>query len=336
MAAESYPDDLKYHPEHDWARIEGDEATLGITWYGQDALGELVHYEPPDVGATLTEGRRLRRGRVGQGGLRPDRAALGRGARGEPEGRRGARDRERGSLRRGLARADPDRRPGRGRRADGRRGVQGPPRPRCELTSRSPTPTARRCSRRSASPRSTSSSATSPRRALQGPARPRARPLRAGARRAPRGARRPQRARGRRALLPRGGRLRPLRPRGRRRRPPARRVPDRVHALPARDEPGRAPDDLRVPDGDLRADRHGRLERVRLRRHDRRRRRLLHRQARDRAVEGRPRRDAEPAGAPGGEDLRAGLRARGRRGAAPRRDDRPGRARRRARGTPPA
>jgi glycine cleavage system H protein len=45
--AESYPDELKYHPEHDWARIEGGEATLGITWYAQDSLGELVHYEPP-------------------------------------------------------------------------------------------------------------------------------------------------------------------------------------------------------------------------------------------------------------------------------------------------
>ena len=54
-APESYPDDLKYHPEHDWARIEGDEATLGITWFAQDSLGELVHYEPPDEGATLTK-----------------------------------------------------------------------------------------------------------------------------------------------------------------------------------------------------------------------------------------------------------------------------------------
>ncbi len=52
-AAESYPDDLKYHPEHDWARIEGDEATLGITWFAQDALGELVHYEAPAVGAAV-------------------------------------------------------------------------------------------------------------------------------------------------------------------------------------------------------------------------------------------------------------------------------------------
>ena len=55
MAEESYPDGLKYHPEHDWARIEGDEATLGITWYAQDALGELVHFEPPDEGATISK-----------------------------------------------------------------------------------------------------------------------------------------------------------------------------------------------------------------------------------------------------------------------------------------
>ena len=47
---ESYPDDLRYHPEHDWARIEGDTATFGVTWYAQDALGEVVFYEPPEVG----------------------------------------------------------------------------------------------------------------------------------------------------------------------------------------------------------------------------------------------------------------------------------------------
>ncbi len=52
-ASESYPDDLRYHPEHDWARVEGEEAVLGITWYAQDALGELVHYEAPEVGSTL-------------------------------------------------------------------------------------------------------------------------------------------------------------------------------------------------------------------------------------------------------------------------------------------
>ena len=54
-AAESYPEDLKYHPEHDWARIEGDEAVLGITWFAQDALGELVHFEAPETGMTVTK-----------------------------------------------------------------------------------------------------------------------------------------------------------------------------------------------------------------------------------------------------------------------------------------
>ena len=54
MAA-SYPDDLKYHPEHDWARIEGDEATFGITWYAQDALGEVVFFDPPAVGTQIAK-----------------------------------------------------------------------------------------------------------------------------------------------------------------------------------------------------------------------------------------------------------------------------------------
>jgi glycine cleavage system H protein len=59
MADAAYPDELLYHPEHDWARIDPatpDEATLGITWYAQDALGEVVFIEPPAVGATLTQG----------------------------------------------------------------------------------------------------------------------------------------------------------------------------------------------------------------------------------------------------------------------------------------
>jgi glycine cleavage system H protein len=54
-AAESYPDELLYHPEHDWARVEGEEAALGITWFAQDALGELVHFEPPEEGAAITK-----------------------------------------------------------------------------------------------------------------------------------------------------------------------------------------------------------------------------------------------------------------------------------------
>jgi glycine cleavage system H protein len=55
VAEASYPDDLKYHPEHDWARIDGENATFGITWYAQDQLGEVVFFDPPQVGATLTK-----------------------------------------------------------------------------------------------------------------------------------------------------------------------------------------------------------------------------------------------------------------------------------------
>jgi glycine cleavage system H protein len=54
-AEESYPEDLRYHPEHDWARVEGDLATLGITWYAQDQLGEIVHYEPPEEGSPIAK-----------------------------------------------------------------------------------------------------------------------------------------------------------------------------------------------------------------------------------------------------------------------------------------
>jgi glycine cleavage system H protein len=51
---ESYPDELRYHAEHDWARVEDDEATFGITWYAQDSLGEVVFFEPPDVGSSVS------------------------------------------------------------------------------------------------------------------------------------------------------------------------------------------------------------------------------------------------------------------------------------------
>jgi glycine cleavage system H protein len=55
VAEASYPEDLKYHPEHDWARIDGDQATFGITWYAQDALGEVVFFDPPAVGASVSK-----------------------------------------------------------------------------------------------------------------------------------------------------------------------------------------------------------------------------------------------------------------------------------------
>ena len=53
MSDESYPDDLLYHPEHDWARVEGGQATVGVTWYAQDALGEVVFFDPPETGTEL-------------------------------------------------------------------------------------------------------------------------------------------------------------------------------------------------------------------------------------------------------------------------------------------
>ena len=104
-ASESYPEDLLYNREHDWARIEGDEAVLGITWYAHDALGELVHYEPPAVGATIEKGKPY--GEVESVKAVSDVIAplSGEVHRRERQGRLGARDRERGRLRRGLARS---------------------------------------------------------------------------------------------------------------------------------------------------------------------------------------------------------------------------------------
>jgi glycine cleavage system H protein len=55
VADASYPDDVRYHPEHDWARIDGDVATFGITWYAQDQLGEVVFVEPPEVGKSISK-----------------------------------------------------------------------------------------------------------------------------------------------------------------------------------------------------------------------------------------------------------------------------------------
>ncbi len=55
MADASYPEDLLYHAEHDWARVDGEEATFGITWYAQDALGEVVFYDPPEVGSQVKQ-----------------------------------------------------------------------------------------------------------------------------------------------------------------------------------------------------------------------------------------------------------------------------------------
>jgi glycine cleavage system H protein len=55
LADASYPEDLRYHAEHDWARLDGEQATFGITWYAQDSLGEVVFYDPPEVGTTVSK-----------------------------------------------------------------------------------------------------------------------------------------------------------------------------------------------------------------------------------------------------------------------------------------
>jgi len=53
--ADNYPEDLLYHPEHDWAKVDGETATLGITWYAQDQLGEVVYFDPPEVGTSISK-----------------------------------------------------------------------------------------------------------------------------------------------------------------------------------------------------------------------------------------------------------------------------------------
>ena len=101
-AAESYPDDLRYHPEHDWARVEGDVATLGITWYAQDCPRRDRPLRAARGGLDARQGVRSY-GEVEsvKAVIGCHLAALGRGRRGEPEGRRRARGRQRGPLRRG-------------------------------------------------------------------------------------------------------------------------------------------------------------------------------------------------------------------------------------------
>ena len=123
--AESYPEDLKYHPEHDWARIEGDEAVLGITWWAQDALGELVHFEAPAVGGSTVKDEAY--GEVESvkavsdviSPLSGEILEVNEKAVDEPETINDD------PVRRGLARPDPAQRSDRGRRPPRRRGVPG-------------------------------------------------------------------------------------------------------------------------------------------------------------------------------------------------------------------
>ena len=114
-ATETYPDGLKYHKEHDWARIEADEAVLGITWFAQDSLGELVHFEPPGAGATIAKDASY--GEVESvkavseviAPLSGEILEVNQKVVDEPDG-------QRRSVRRRLAGPDPDHRPGGGGR----------------------------------------------------------------------------------------------------------------------------------------------------------------------------------------------------------------------------
>ena len=100
MADASYPDDLRYHAEHDWARIEGDTATLGITWFAQDQLGEVVFFDPPQVGTTLTKDQPYAEIESVKAVSDVIAAAVGRDHRGQRGPGRRAGDHQRGPLRR--------------------------------------------------------------------------------------------------------------------------------------------------------------------------------------------------------------------------------------------
>ena len=125
MAEASYPDDLKYHPEHDWARVDGDSATLGITWYAQDQLGEVVFFDPPDVGATITKDQAYAEVESVKAVSDVIAPLSGRDHRGQRGAQGRARADQRRLLRRGLAGQDQALRPLRGRRADGRLQLRG-------------------------------------------------------------------------------------------------------------------------------------------------------------------------------------------------------------------
>jgi len=264
--AESYPEDLRYHPEHDWAPIEGDEAVLGITWWAQDALGELVHFEAPSVGGTVTKDEAYGEVESVKAVSDVNRPALGEilevneRAVEEPE------DDQRRPVRRGVARPDPDERPGpRSARCSTSRpiGRSWPSNDgRLPLAHRSRT--ARRCSRRSR---------LLDRRAVRadsrgGTARPRARrpagPDGVSARAAPGGARREERPLGGRALVPRRRHLRPTMCPPSWTRSSSAASPDRVHAVPARDEQGVLQAIFEYQTAICELDGHGRVERLRV------------------------------------------------------------------------
>ena len=121
MAEASYPDELIYHAEHDWARVEGDQATFGITWYAQDSLGEVVFFDPPEVGDTIAKDASYAEVESVKAVSDVIAPLSGEVVEVNDGARRRAREDQRGSLRRGLAGQGQAERPGRGRFAAQRR-----------------------------------------------------------------------------------------------------------------------------------------------------------------------------------------------------------------------
>ena len=251
------PDDLHYTDSHEWVRVDGDIGTIGITDHAQKQLGEIVYLELPEVGHIYNAGRRVRHGRVGQGGLRALHAGLGRGRRGQQGRGRRARHHQRRPVRRRLADQAQalDRR--RGRQADvGRRVRRVRARGRAGKVKFLPTSDAERAGdarRDRRRRRSTTSSPPSRQAVRQAPDLPP--PMsEIEIRRFLGGLAAQERERARHGVLPRRRALQPLRLGDRRPDALPRRVADVLHAVPARGLAGDAPVDLRVPDAHLPAD----------------------------------------------------------------------------------
>ena len=265
MADASYPSDLSYHEEHDWARIEGDVATFGITWYAQDQLGEVVFFDPPAVGKTVTKGEPYAEVESVKAVSDVIAPLSGRDRRGQRGPGVGARGDQRGPLPGRLDGQGPALGPVRARLAAGRRRLRGVAGVGVALHlrhRRRPAGDARRGRRRLDRGAVRRRARGRPARA---PDRPAAGPAGAGGVRLPARPRRAERLRRGRDHVPRRRDVRPLRAVADRLAARAVGVPDAVHAVPAGGLAGDAPGHVRVPDGDVGADRPAGLERHALR-----------------------------------------------------------------------
>ncbi len=333
----TYPAELRYTREHEWAKIEGKRARVGITHYAQDQLGDVVFVELPKVGAKVTQMQTF--GVVESVKAVSDLFAPLSGVVAEvnQELTREPERVNRDPYGTGWLVVIELANPRRGGEADERAAVRGVPRDGRRALSRA----ARRDDalpvhhRGAAGGDAARHRGRRPRGAdradpVEGAARPGADdPGRDGRRRPDRPPPRPRRAKRRRRPLrdvPRGRRLRPLHSEHDQPHAPPGGVLHRLHALPARGEPGDAALDLRVPDDDLRADRHGRHQRVPLRRRLGAGRGGAHGAQRDRAGADRRLRSALAPGPAGRGDVLRRSPPAGQERAVGRRRDRPRRS----------